>query len=204
MRILADAFEDHPERPELEERALTTLKKRLVMLLVAAIGASVVACKSDSGGNDEVNLEPGDEDIIAEREGYRAQCAAWNGNVCVEPWIALSEADFIAPDPHCVDDTDTLRPLWYGDVFAQAEVFCWIATGSRAYVSATAGGEEVPVAIGGWMYGEAEEDAGTCPGTGYRRYTVVEIPTVGRQTYSFDQFTELRTGRFGSYECEWE
>ncbi len=174
------------------------------MLLVAAIGVSVVACKSDSGGNNEVNLEPGDEDIVAEREGYRAQCATWNGNVCVEPWIALSEADVIAPDPHCIDDTDSLRPLWSGDADDQAEMFCWIATGSKAYVSASTDGESVVSAIGGWMYGEAEEDAGTCPGTDFRRYSVVEIPTVGRQTYSFDLFTELRNGRFSAYECEWE
>jgi len=146
-------------------------------------------------------MTPGSTAVV-NRFGYAAQCNSWVDNVCMEPYITMDEADVSAPVPHCIDDATSLRPVWFGDTAAQAAAWCWIATGSTAYVSAIQGSNYGY--SGGWMYGGVPGySTPTCDDGAGRHISQVDIPVVGSQVWSFDDFAYVRAGAFSNFECVW-
>jgi hypothetical protein len=178
---------------------MTSIRRSGICIAILALSISSLGC--DDPVPAETGLMPGDTSTIATRSGYKAQCKAWEGDICVEPWIAMNGADIVDPDPHCVDDTTTLRPLWFGDPEEQAEVFCWIATGDSSWVLADEDGASAD--HGGWQYNSSGSVTDCSTATGFRRYSTVDIPGIGEQLYAFDQMTEVRTGDFSRYQCNW-
>ena len=179
------------------------------ILLVAALAitGATVSCDGDDGGVFVDILLPGNNQVVATRLGYKAKCTRWEGDVCMRPWITLNTDDITTPDPHCVDDTSSLRPLWYGDEEAQAATWCWIATGDSSFVSATTNGDDgTGLGFGGWMYGSnGSDNTVTCSNLlDFRRESDITIPGgIGVQNWSFDLMSEIRNGEFSSYECNW-
>jgi hypothetical protein len=145
-------------------------------------------------------LHPGDTTRVVTNSGYRARCDAWSGMTCTEPYIAMNTAHVTAPDPHCIDDTTSLRPMWWSDLDMQATTWCWIASGDSNPLAA--GMSAATVTASGWMY----TDAGSlpiCDDGGGRHYSTVAIPVVGEQTWSFDDTSWTRDGSFSTYQCNW-
>jgi len=144
-------------------------------------------------------LIPGNTAMVVERQGFKIQCKEWSGNQCNEVWFSVPPAAFTILAPCGVDDKTSLRPVWHGDVQAQCKTLCWIATGSNTCVSATS-----VVKTGtatGWMYGGASYSP-SCDSEG-RQYSEIDVPTVGKQVWSFDKVTWSRNGNFSGYQCQW-
>lgn len=145
-------------------------------------------------------LVPGNTSLIVSRNGYRAQCTQWNGNVCEKMWIAMNQADVAGPN--CVDDFTSLRPVWFGTVETQAPAICWIATGDKTVISSSESGPSSGSPLCGWMY----DDSGptTCnDGNGRHYSTVNHQGGVAPNIWSFDDFTFCRVGDFSTYRCNW-
>lgn len=136
-----------------------------------------------------------------ERFGYRVQCQAWEGDLCIAPYMTLNVADVSAPVPHCIDDATSLRPIWFGTATDQAMTWCWIATGRSTYSIASEDGTN-SVYSGLWMY-----TAGTgleiCDDGYGRHYSNVNVPTIGAQVWSFDDTDYIRQGTFMNVACDW-
>jgi|GEM_PF-5924166 len=146
-------------------------------------------------------MTPGSTAVV-NRFGYAAQCNSWVDNVCMEPYITMNEADVSDPVPHCIDDTTSLRPIWFGEATTQAAAWCWIATGSSSYVSAVQGSNSAY--SGGWMYGGVPGySTPTCDDGAGRHISQVDIPVAGSQVWSFDDFAYVRSGAFSNFECIW-
>jgi hypothetical protein len=145
------------------------------------------------------DLVPGNIEIIAERQGFRAQCKKWSGNTCLRMYIRIPP-DAVSQIADCgIDDTDSLRPVWHGQIDHQCKVVCWIATGSSACVSSSTASESG--SDSGWMYGTLASNVG-CDADG-RQYSQVNTPTVGNILWSFDRMDWTRDGNYSSYQCNW-
>jgi len=109
------------------------------------------------------------------------------GGVCVQG----------APISCGADNTTSLRPTWHGDVAAQCQTICWIATGNSSCVSSATGVKSGTTS--GWMYTGSPV---SCDPDG-RQYSEVTVPTVGKQIWSFDKMSWQRNGSFSGYRCNW-
>ena len=142
-------------------------------------------------------LVPGNTTLIVERNGFRAQCRQWAGNLCQRMYIAIPQSAITQEAPCGVGDTTTLRPVWHGNVQQQCPQVCWMATGDPTCVQAitsAATGTDV-----GWMYSSSTV---ACDASG-RRYSQVSVPTAGSLIWSFDSVTWQRSGSFSGYQCNW-
>jgi hypothetical protein len=152
-------------------------------------------------------LVPG-SDAVVERDGFAVRCTQWDGAVCVKPWIRIGASRVVAQGSAegCIDDTTSLRPIWYYDMGdAEAQTFCQVAVGtSNAQFSNTNGPNE---SLSGWMYGaftSGSAPAVQCDDSGFRNYSEVDSPgELDNVIWSFDVMSEVRTGRFLTIECEW-
>lgn len=76
---------------------------------------------------------------------------------------------------------------------------CWIATGRSDVLSA--GYAAASFNASGWMYAfDAPED---CVTGQVRHLSTVNVPTVGPQVWSFDDFSWPRDGYFMNVACDW-
>lgn len=175
-----------------------------VLFVVATAQAQQKVVVIPIDGGEPIDLVPGNTELVAKRDGFSAQCTKWSGSVCQAAWVGMDSNSVLEPDPHCIDRPASLRPLWWdSDVEAQAALFCWIATGNPDFISAIDSGDASQQS--GWNYLSTEEasiDNCQAPG-GFRRHSRIAIPGIGEQIWSFDNFSESRTGRFSQYRCIW-
>ena len=143
------------------------------------------------------NLQPGDTTSVVEREGFKIQCKQWVGQQCHEVWFRIPPAAVSQMAPCGVDDLDTLRPMWHGSVVEQCKTVCWIATGDPTCLWSQS--DVKNGSASGWMYTASGIN---CDSDG-RQQSEVDVPTVGKQVWSFDKFSWQRSGHFSGYQCNW-
>jgi len=145
-------------------------------------------------------MAPGSTDVVT-RFGYRAQCLAWVDDRCVQPYVAMTESDITAPVPHCIDNLTDLRPVWGYDLPNTAATWCWIATGRSQATYYTYA--PYPTNAAGWMYVYGAPGSEVCTDALGRHLSAVEVPTIGPQVWSFDDFTWVRDGNFLDVTCNY-
>lgn len=112
-------------------------------------------------------------------------------------WFSVPQAAITGPAPCGVDDTTSLRPVWHGNVAVQCKTMCWIASGdSTCVASATGAGSATAL---GRMYTGGSI---SCDASG-GQYSEFDVPTVGKQVWSFDKMSWSRAGSFSAYTCKW-
>jgi hypothetical protein len=157
-------------------------------------------------GTCQEPMTPG-SDAVVERDGFAVRCTQWEETVCVKPWIRIGESRIVAQgSPEgCIDDTESLRPIWwYDDGEAEARTFCYVATGNANASYSTEDG--VAGEHGGWMYGQyvGLGDEPQCDEYDFRKYAEVDSPgDLDNIVWSFDLMSEVRGGEFLRIECEW-
>jgi hypothetical protein len=112
----------------------------------------------------------------------------------------MNEEHVTGPDPHCIDDTTSLRPVWDYTQPATASTWCWIATGDSTVVATATSAD--PTSSGSWMY-VWDTDGELCDDSYGRHPSTVDIPVVGAQIWSFDDASYVRSGYFMNVTCNW-
>jgi hypothetical protein len=142
-----------------------------------------------------------------EREGFKARCELWDGDVCLKPWLVIPRERVVDPtgDDICIDDATSFRPVWYfNDGEEEAQTFCWIATGSSRYESFTRDATKSEEC--GWMFGgfsDGNHVNPTCNDDAARPSEVDMPGPIGNIVWSFELMSECRAGSFTAMECNW-
>ncbi len=146
---------------------------------------------------DTSSLVPGNTTKIVTRQGFKVQCKQWSGDKCVQMWFSVPQNAITNMAPCGIDDLTSLRPVWHGEVAEQCKTLCWIATGSSTCLLSETGSSQTSAS--GWMYTGSSV---ACDASG-RQYSEVNVPTVGKQIWSFDKVSWQRDGHFSAYRCNW-